>query len=33
MTPETQKMPIDAVVIGIVDQVHVDQQSVYAREK
>jgi len=33
MTPETQKMPIDAVIIGIVDQVHVDQQSVYAREK
>ncbi len=33
MTPETQKMPIDAVIIGIVDQVHVDQQSVYSREK
>ena len=33
MTPETQKMPIDAVIIGIIDQVHVDQQSVYARER
>ena len=33
MTPETKNMPIDAVIIGIVDQVHVDQQSVYAREK
>src|SRR4029453_14005497 len=33
MTPETQKMPIDAVIIGIIDQVHVDQQSVYSREK
>ena len=32
MTPETKNMPIDAVVVGIVDQVHVDQQSVYARE-
>jgi ethanolamine utilization protein EutN len=33
MTPETKNMPIDAVVVGIVDQVHVDNQSVYAREK
>jgi len=33
MTPETKNMPIDAVIIGIIDQVHVDQQSVYAREK
>src|SRR5947208_12698781 len=32
LTPETKNMPIDAVVIGIVDQVHVDQQSVYSRE-
>ncbi len=33
MTPETKNMPIDAVIIGIVDQVHVDQASVYSREK
>jgi microcompartment protein CcmK/EutM len=33
MTPETKPMPIDAVIIGIVDQVHVDNGSVYSREK
>jgi ethanolamine utilization protein EutN len=33
LTPETKNMPIDAVIIGIVDQVHVDQNSVYSREK
>jgi ethanolamine utilization protein EutN len=33
MTPETKNMPVDAVVVGIVDQVHVDQQGVYSREK
>ena len=33
MTPETKNMPIDAVIIGIVDQVHVDNGSVYSREK
>jgi ethanolamine utilization protein EutN len=33
MTPETKNMPVDAVVVGIVDQVHVDHQSVYSREK
>jgi ethanolamine utilization protein EutN len=32
LTPETKTLPIDAVIIGIVDSVHVDQQSVYARE-
>ena len=32
LTPETNKMPIDTVVIGIVDQVHVDHGCVYARE-
>lgn len=32
LTPETQKMPIDAVIIGIVDQVHVDHGCVYSRE-
>src|SRR4029078_13438872 len=29
MTPETQKRPIDVVVVGIVDQVHVDNAGVY----
>ena len=33
LTPETKNMPIDAVIIGIVDQVHVDQGMVYSREK
>jgi microcompartment protein CcmK/EutM len=32
MTAETKNMPIDAVIIGIVDQVHVDNGSVYSRE-
>ena len=32
MTEVTSKLPIDAVVIGIVDQVHVDNGCVYLRE-
>ena len=32
MTEVTSKLPIDAVVIGIVDQVHVDNGCVYHRE-
>ena len=32
LTPETRDLPVDAVVIGIVDQVHVDQGCVYSRE-
>ena len=32
LTPETKSMPIDTVVVGIVDQVHVDQLCVYSRE-
>ena len=32
LTPETKNMPIDAVVIGIVDSVHVDDGCVYKRE-
>ena len=31
LTPETKTMPIDAVVIGIVDSVHVDDANVYDR--
>ena len=33
LTPETREAPIDTVVVGIVDQVHIDQQSVYSREE
>lgn len=32
LTPETREMPIDTVVVGIVDRVSVDQDSVYTRE-
>jgi ethanolamine utilization protein EutN len=32
MTEATSKLPIDAVVVGIVDQVHVDNGCVYRRE-
>ncbi|QDS92806.1 Carbon dioxide concentrating mechanism protein CcmL [Roseimaritima multifibrata] len=31
LTPETSKLPIDAVVIGIVDNVRIDKLSVYDR--
>lgn len=31
LTPETKELPIDAVIIGIVDTVHIDKQSVYSR--
>ncbi len=30
-TPETQKLPIDCVVIGIVDSVNVEKNTVYSR--
>ena len=33
LTPETKNMPIDAVVVGIVDSVHVDQGEVYSRNE
>ena len=32
LTPETKNLPIDAVIIGIVDSVHVDHARVYGRE-
>ncbi|MDE0736047.1 MAG: EutN/CcmL family microcompartment protein [Pirellulaceae bacterium] len=32
LTPETRDMPIDTVVVGIVDQVTVGQACVYTRE-
>jgi microcompartment protein CcmK/EutM len=32
LTPETKELPIDTVVIGLVDQVRVDNHSVYERE-
>ena len=32
MTPETKNLPIDTVVVGIVDTVHVQQKCVFRRE-
>ena len=33
LTPETKDLPIDNVIIGIVDTVHIDHQCVFDREK
>jgi ethanolamine utilization protein EutN len=32
LTPETRELPIDTVVVGIVDSMHVDHGCVYSRE-
>jgi microcompartment protein CcmK/EutM len=32
LTPETKSLPVDTVVIGIIDTVHVDQACVYNKE-
>ena len=32
LTPETKNLPVDTVIIGIVDTVHVGQQRVYGKE-
>ena len=32
LTAETKNMPIDCVVVGIVDQVHIDSHKVYPKE-
>jgi ethanolamine utilization protein EutN len=31
-TPETTKLPVDCVIIGIVDSVHIEKNSVYKRQ-
>jgi len=33
LTPETAELPIDAVVIGIVDSVHIAKTTVYSRNE
>jgi microcompartment protein CcmK/EutM len=33
LTPETKSLPVDTVVIGIIDSVHVEQGCVYHKEK
>ena len=32
LTPETKSLPIDTVIIGIIDTVHIDHQCVYDKE-
>ncbi|MCA9187120.1 MAG: EutN/CcmL family microcompartment protein [Pirellulaceae bacterium] len=32
LTPETKNLPIDTVIIGIVDSVHVDSECVYEKD-
>ena len=32
LTPETRNLPIDTVIVGIVDRVHVEQSCVYERD-
>lgn len=33
LTPETKNMPIDTVIVGIVDKVTVEENCVYSRDK
>jgi ethanolamine utilization protein EutN len=33
LTPETKNLPVDTVVIGIVDSVHVEHRCVYRKEE
>ncbi len=33
LTPETKELPIDAVIIGIVDRVQIEKHSVYSRNE
>jgi ethanolamine utilization protein EutN len=32
LTPETKNLPIDTVVVGIVDKVHLEHVCIYSRE-
>ncbi len=32
LTPETKNLPVDTVIIGIVDSVHVEQQCIYRKQ-
>ncbi len=32
LTPETKNLPIDAVIVGLIDTVHVDHNCVFNRE-
>lgn len=33
LTPETKSLPVDTVIIGIIDSVHVDHTCVYDKEE
>jgi ethanolamine utilization protein EutN len=33
LTPETKNLPIDTVIVGLIDTVHVDQACVFRREE
>jgi microcompartment protein CcmK/EutM len=33
LTPETKNLPVDTVIIGIIDMVHADHACVYDKEK
>jgi microcompartment protein CcmK/EutM len=33
LTPETKNLPVDTVIIGIIDTVHVGQSCVYQKDK
>src|SRR3972149_9173002 len=33
LTPETKSLPIDTVIVGIIDSVHVGQACVYQKDK
>lgn len=32
LTPETKNLPVDTVIIGIVDSVHVEQKCIYRKQ-
>ena len=32
LTPETKNLPIDTVIVGLIDSVHVDQHCVFRRQ-
>ena len=32
LTPETKNLPIDTVIVGLIDTVHVDQNCVFSRD-
>ena len=33
LTPQTKTLPRDAVIIGIVDQIHIEKQEVFSRQE